>query len=175
MAYSEDSCIDNFSIPQGPQGERGEQGDQGPQGDQGNPGPQGNIGPTGAHKVDIALRTNNKPYAQVLSSDLTAFTTIGFITLPGTAVMTPTSCRVAYTVVINTTAILKLQLITVDATGTETVVGDVEVTESNTPIPAFKIATMTLSSLPAGEQVFYLRASTNNSQATARLYTLEIR
>ena len=175
MAYSENSCIDNFSYPQGPQGERGPAGPQGIQGLQGLQGPQGDLGPQGQHKIDVTLRTNNQPYAQVASSTLTSFTTIGYVTLPGTSEMTPTTCRVAYTVVVNTTATLKLQLVTIDAAGTETVVGDVEVTETSSPIPAFKIATMTLSSLPASEQIFYLRASTDNANATARLYTLEIR
>src|SRR3990167_4713010 len=123
---SESSCVDNFTIPQGPQGPRGATGIQGSTGPKGDTGIQGNVGPSGGNKIDIHLREGNTPYVNITSLTESGEQALCYFIFPGTSTFTPNSFKVgisSHTAL--GTVILSLNLYKINTNSTKTIVSSI--------------------------------------------------
>ena len=177
---SENSCTDNFSLPQGPQGERGEKGDKGNTGSKGDIGPQGEQGPPGSGKIDIHFREDNQPYVTVTTLTSSGEKLIGYFIFPGTDDYTPNTIKVAVSVfagIGTPESTLKLYLINSD--GSKVIISTLKSSQEVSSDFVYKImSSSSLSNLPTSESIFALYGSISivgEDDNVLRIHALEMK
>lgn len=180
MATSENSCIDNYSLPQGPAGPQGIQGNTGPIGLTGPQGQQGVQGAQGEHKIDINIQEGNNPYTDIIT---TAEEDTAFFIFPGTTTFSVTSLKVITSAIaFNATVSLTIKLYEVASSGTTTLAGTVITTTPSSTATTHQFGINTISSLtmPANEAMMKLTVQMTTGTPTAgsqeaRVYALELK
>ena len=181
MATSENNCIENYSLPRGPQGDPGPTGQTGATGGVGPPGPVGNTGPSGTNKLDISIQEKDFPYKRIqanTSSDIAYFIFPGATAFPNGV----SSIKIMGSYLINSGAgDLDLEVSEVLASGTVNVIGTASITATSglTGSHVITVQTGSFSSFPASESVMKIRgtatAKPDNTTGEARIYAFELR
>ncbi|MAH44656.1 hypothetical protein CMI37_02455 [Candidatus Pacearchaeota archaeon] len=185
MATSENNCIDNYSLPQGPAGPQGTQGLQGPTGPiglDGAPGPQGR---DGKNKIDINIQGNDLPYSEITTTASTEVDVAYFI-FPGTTTFTPVTAFKIMTSLLaySATTTIRCTLYEISTSGATTSAGSVDLELTSPPVPLnqhkFMIGTCSQLSLPTSEAMMkvtvqFLNNGYNPGNIEARIYAFEMR
>jgi hypothetical protein len=189
MANATDlNCTDNYSLPQGPRGDRGPTGATGATGAtgiQGATGPQGN---TGASKIDISVTEDLLAYKEVSS---TSYQEMAHFIFPGsTAFGTPFGIRVGWSGILQAAntftgpEFIRLEMQVEDVTdpANPVVVSSSTVTPSGATFEPLIALDQTLTNIPTTQAVFKLSARLKTSAIglpkgtqPARIYALEMR
>ena len=185
MATSENHCIDNYSLPQGPAGSQGIQGIQGPAGPIGLDGSAGPQGKDGSNKIDINIQGNDKPYTDITTNEHTEVD-IAYFIFPGTTTFTATAFKIITSLLADkATTKIRCTLYEISSTGVSTSAGTVDLTRISIPRAGgtnhkFMIGTCTQLSLPASEAMMRLTVQfLDNGYSPgireARAYAFEMR
>ena len=178
MATSENSCVDNYSIPQGPAGPQGVQGLTGPVGLTGPQGTQGIQGPSGTSKIDINIQDAENPYTDILS---TSELDVAYFILPTSFGATQFKV-ITSTLAFNAAVSIKVTLYQVAGSGALTEAGSVTIatTPQTTAFHKFSIDGDSSLTLPATETMMKLTVEMIQGTPTAgtqeaRIYAFEMR